>query len=279
MKKVIVAIDAVSYSEHAVQYAVEIARQAGGMTLGVFLHDLSFITAEIPGTFDLIPAEYTHIIQKQKEDEAHIQENMKRFNEQCNAAGVKHKLHVYNGTDLVRFLLDESVFADVLVLDQQMSFTYGRAHQLSGFVVDVLEDTHCPVVVVPPKVVAADHVFLCYDGSPSSVYAMKMYSYIFPEWSSKATTLVAFNEEATNHLKESENIKDLLNQHFTSLTIDVKHHDRIGDALLSYFKMQEDNGFIVMGAYGRTAFSRWLKKSMANTIINEVKMPVLITHE
>ena len=160
-----------------------------------------------------------------------------------------------------------------------MSFTYVRSHQLSSFVIDILEDAHCPVMVVPGKIQSVENVFLCYDGSSSSIYAIKMYSYLFPEWSSKLTTLASFNESSSNHLVNSENVKDLLHQHFTNLKIDVEHHNRVGDALYSYFKVNEENAFIVMGAYGRSAFSRLFKKSMANTIIRKVRLPIFISHE
>jgi hypothetical protein len=106
--------------------------------------------------------------------------------------------------DIVNFLIQETVFADLLILDEHLSFTYVGAQQLSSFVIDILEDAHCPVLVVPEKARVTEHVYLCYDGTPSSVMAIKMYSYLFPEWCSKPTTLVSFNESSSNHLKKSE---------------------------------------------------------------------------
>ena len=192
---------------------------------------------------------------------------------------IKHKAHFHDGTDIVNFLVNESVFADILILDEHMSFTNAGAHQLSNFIVDVLEDAHCPVLVVPGKFELVDNVFLCYDGTPSSVHAIKMYSYLFPEWNEKPTTLVTFNSTSSNHLSSSENIKDLLHQHFSNLIFDVEHEKRAANAVLSFFKLYQENAFVVMGAYGRSQFSRLLKKSLANTIIKEIKVPVFITHE
>ena len=279
MKKIIVTIDALTYNEHALEYAIGIARRSGGMVLGVFLHDMSYIYADLPGIFDLVPVEYNNIIKKQHEDHEKLELNLKLFNERCNQENIKHKAHVYDGTDIVNFLVNESVFADILILDEHMSFTNAGAHQLSNFIVDVLEDAHCPVLVVPGKFELVDNVFLCYDGTPSSVHAIKMYSYLFPEWNEKPTTLVTFNSTSSNHLSSSENIKDLLHQHFSNLIFDVEHEKRAANAVLSFFKLYQENAFVVMGAYGRSQFSRLLKKSLANTIIKEIKVPVFITHE
>ncbi|HNY54813.1 MAG TPA: universal stress protein [Chitinophagales bacterium] len=279
MKKIIVTIDALTYNEHALEYAIGIARRSGGMVLGVFLHDMSYIYADLPGIFDLVPVEYNNIIKKQHEDHEKLELNLKLFNERCNQENIKHKAHFHDGTDIVNFLVNESVFADILILDEHMSFTNAGAHQLSNFIVDVLEDAHCPVLVVPRKFELVDNVFLCYDGTPSSVHAIKMYSYLFPEWNEKPTTLVTFNSTSSNHLSSSENIKDLLHQHFSNLIFDVEHEKRAANAVLSFFKLYQENAFVVMGAYGRSQFSRLLKKSLANTIIKEIKVPVFITHE
>lgn len=279
MKKIIVTIDAVNYNEQALDYAISIAKQSGGMVLGVFLHDLSYVYADLPGIFDLVPVEYNNIIKKQHEDHEKLNANMQLFNEACKKENIKHKVHFHDGTNIVDFLVKESVFADLLVLDEQISFAVQQADRLSNFISDVLEDAHCPVLVVPEKYVPVENIFLCYDGSPSSVKAIKMFSYLFPEWRTKKTTLVSFNATASNHLANSENIKDLLHQHFPDLVLDVEHEKRAGDSMLSFFKLNEEKAFIVMGAYGRSAFSRLLKKSAANTIIKNTQVPVFITHE
>jgi nucleotide-binding universal stress UspA family protein len=279
MKKIIVAIDAVTYNEFALEHAIQFAKESGGMVLGVFLHDMSYIYNDLPGVFTLVPTQYTNIINRQKADSDKLNLNLKLFNDKCNRENIKHKAHIHDGTDIVDFLINESVFADLLILDEHMSFTYVNNHQLSGFVTDILEDARCPVMVVPNKFQPVDTVFLCYDGSPSSVHAIKMFSYLFPEWKSKNTILVSFSEASSEHLTHSENIKDLLHQRFDNLKIDLEHAARLGDALFSYFKLYEENSLIVMGAYGRSALSRFFKKSTANTIIKEIKAPIFITHE
>jgi len=279
MKKIIVTIDAVNYNEYALEYALNIAKQSGGMILGVFLHDLSYMYADLPGIFDLVPVEYNTIIKKQHDDHEKLYANMNLFNKACNRENIKHKAHFYDGINVVDFLVKESVFSDLLVVDEQISFVVQQADRLSEFVSDILEDAHCPVLVVPDKKVKVENIFLCYDGTPSSVKAIKMFSYLFPEWCSKKTTLLSFNSNTSNHISNSENIKDLLYQHFPDLILDVEHEKRAGDAMLGFFKLHEENALIVMGAYGRSAFSKLLKKSTANTIIKNTQVPVFITHE
>ncbi len=278
MKKILVVLDAITYNEYALEYAIGVAKRSGGMILGVFLHDLSYIYSDIPSVFELVPVEYSHIIQKQHEDGEKLTLNMKLFNERCNAENIKHKTHLYDGVNIVDFLVKESVFADLLIMDEHMSFTHTTSDQLSNFIVDLLEDSNCPVLIVPHKYLPVDNIFLCYDGSPSSVHAIKMYSYLFPSWREKITSLVSFNETSTNHLKHSENIKDLLHQHFPNLIIDVENSYHSEAIILDFFKENCNNGFIVMGAYKRSPFSRIFKKSLANTFIKKINAPIFIAH-
>ncbi len=278
MKKIIVAIDAITYNEYALEYAIGVAKNSGGMILGVFLHDLSYIYNDIPSVFDLVPVEYNNIINKQHDDKEKLDLNLKLFNDRCNAEDIKHKAHLYDGTDIVDFLAKESVFADLLILDEHMSFTQTTSDQLSNFIIDLLEDSNCPVLIVPHKYLPVENIFLCYDGTPASVHAIKMYSYLFPSWSEKITSLISFNETASNQLKSSENIKDLLHQHFSNLIIDVQNSYKSEAIIVDFFKENCNNGFIVMGAYKRSPFSRIFKKSLANTFIKEVKVPIFIAH-
>ena len=279
MKKIIVTIDAINYNEQALKYAIQIAKQSGGMILGVFLHDISYVYADLPGIFDLVPVEYSTIIKRQQEDHDKLNANMHLFNEACKKENVRHKIHAHDEVNVTDFLIKESMFADMLIVDEQISFAIQRADSISTFLTDILEDAHCPVLVVPEKYSPIEQVFLCYDGSPSGTKAIKMYSYIFSEWSAKNTTLISFNAEASAHISNSENIKDLLHQHFSNLTIDVEHEKRQEDSMLSYFKLREENALIVMGAYGRSPFSRLFRKSAANNILKNLKAPIFITHE
>lgn len=277
MKKIVVALDAVVYNAHALDYAIGIAKRSGGMILGVFLHDISYMY--VPTAVDLIPIQYSDIIQQEHDDNEKLKLHLKLFNDKCNQENIKHKAHIYNGENILDFLVNESVFADILVMDEQMSFAHVASNNISSFLTDVLSDAHCPVLIVPENPALVENVFLCYDGTPSSVYAIKMYAYLFPAWSQKTTTLISFNKTSSNHLKDSENIKDLLHQHFPYLIIDVEYSMKTDAEIADFFKLYGNNGFIVMGAYGRNSISRLFKRSLADTIIKKNRLPIFITHQ
>jgi nucleotide-binding universal stress UspA family protein len=110
------------------------------------------------------------------------------------------------------------------------------------------------------------------------VYAMKMFSYLFPEWNEKNTTIVSVNKTSSNHLPASRNMKDLADKHFRNVSFEVLNGEA-SDELPKFLKRRKNHSMVVMGSYGRSALSRMFHSSMSNKVIRDLKMPVFITHQ
>ena len=276
MKKIIIAFDGLKYSDAAVAYALDIAKNDQALLVGVFLHDLSYLAMSYNYRWG-IPFNSAWDINYQADpaDEEKIKANVAIFSSKCEQNNINYKVHVDRGIP-VEELLRESAFADVLIIDNRLAFSRISEDELSAQFIELLTEVSCPVLVVPSKYEKIDNAILTYDGSPTSTYALKMYSYIFPEWKNLPTKLVTVNEEDA-HLKEKHQIEDLLKVKFSNLEIDVlKGHAK--DELMKYLKSFANNSVIVMGAYGRPAISMLFKKSLANSVIRDVMVPVLIAH-
>ena len=133
-------------------------------------------------------------------------------------------------------------------------------------------------MIVPTSYQEIKNIILSYDGSRSSVYAIKMFNYIFPEWSDCKTFLVNVNESKGNHLKENTNIRELMGRHYTNVTYEVMKGD-VTKEIKKFMKYNYSNSVVVMGAYGRNALSRLWHQSLANMIIKDIKVPVFISHQ
>jgi nucleotide-binding universal stress UspA family protein len=49
--------------------------------------------------------------------------------------------------------------------------------------------------------------------------------------------------------------------------------------MIDYLAKQGEHAMVVMGAYGRNAISRLFQQSFSNRVIQELKLPVFITHQ
>lgn len=277
MKKILVAFDGLNYSPSLTEYAIELGRETDSLVVGVFLYDLRYTNLIFTYAYE-IPATLAYSVDKiERDDEKKIRTHINAFNAACEKAGINSKVHLDSGVPLME-LLKESAFADMILIDATTSFFDFGEESPSAFLKDLLAESKCPVMIVPAKAEEIKNVIISYDGTESSVYAMKMFSYLFPEWNKKNTTIVSVNKGSSNHLPESRNVKDLALRHFKNLNFEILNGD-VSDVLPKFLKKNKTNTVVVMGAYGRNALSRLIHSSMSNKVIKELKMPVFITHQ
>lgn len=276
-KKILAAFDGTKYSEGASRYALEIAKATKSLLAGVFIQDMRYINYTYAYTWDQPFVDYGSIDESQKEEREKINLNIQLFNRACQEKGINHKVHLDKGVPLQE-LLNESAYADLIIIDSHTSFFTLGDKTPSPFLKDFLADSHCPVLIVPHNYSFFDKAVLCYDGTPSSLHAIKTFSYLFPELDDLKTIVVSVNAKSSNHLKEGYNFKDLVHSHFTNVEYEVLHGNA-EEELVKYLKLNAENAVVVMGAYGRNSLSRFFHQSLSNKIIQEVNVPVFITHQ
>lgn len=264
------------YSDSAVEYAVDIAKDDNALLVGVFLHDMSYLAISYTYRWASPMADVWEMDYKpDPADEEKIKANVSIFSAKCEEIGVRYKVHINRGLP-VEELLMESTYADLMVMDARLAFRNVTDDEMSAQFIEMLTEVQCPVLVTPSKFEKIDNVILTYDSSPSSAYAIKMYSYVFPEWRNYPTKLVTVKSEEEK-LSEKHHIQDLLHEHFSSVEMEILTGNARKE-LLDHLKKYTNNTLVVMGAYGRPAISMLFKKSLANSIIREVMVPVLIAH-
>jgi len=277
MKKILVAFDGLNYSTSLTDYAIELSKGSDSLVVGIFLYDLRYTNLIYTYAYE-IPATLAYSVEKiEHDDEKKIHACIKTFTAACENAGVNHKVHLDSGVPLIE-LLKESAFADMILIDARTSFFDFSEETPSTFLKDLLSEANCPVMIVPKESEEIKNIVISYDGTESSVYAMKMFSYLFPEWTEKNTTIVSVNKTTSNHLPQSRNVKDLADKHFRNLEFEVLNGEA-SDELPKFLKKKKNNSMVVMGAYGRSALSRMFHASMSNKVIRDLKMPVFITHQ
>jgi hypothetical protein len=174
-------------------------------------------------------------------------------------------------------LLHESTFADLLVIDAWETFSYIDSNLPGWFIKNVLHGVQCPVLVVPKNFNPIKNLVLLYDGSPSSVFAIKMLNYIMPEMSKLETRLLSAKQNTSSlHLADNKLIKEWMKRHFTKVTYQVlKMYEKEIPSLL---KATEPGMLVVMGAYHRSNISMWFHKSLADFLLKEINAPLFIAH-
>ena len=278
MKKIIAAFDGLKYSKATTDYAIDMARQIDAHLTGIFLDDLIYhsyrFSVVISEKGALSEKRIKALDEKDKETRKH---SINLFATACEQAKLEFYVH-HDRNVAVKDLLHESIYSDLLIINEKESFTIFKQEFPSEFIRDILVDVQCPVLLVPEKHKKLDSIILLYDGDPSSVYAVKMFSYMLAPFEHLPVKVLSVKPEKQSlHVPDNRLMKEFMKRHFPK----AKYVVLKGDAeenILIYLKQQTEEMLVVLGAYRRNRISRWFKASMADMLMVNTKFPLFIAH-
>lgn len=278
MKKIIAALDGLKFSESTRDYAIELARQNKAHLTGIFLDDFTYTSYKI---YDLVREEGGIIGSARKKwakkDQKTRAAAAANFERACRNAGVEYTIR-HDRSIAIRELLHESIYADLLVVDCSETLTHHTEKQPTGFIRDLLSHVQCPVLVVPSRFKRFEKAALLYDGTPASVFAIKMFSYALPaseEWPAEVISVKSTDQ--SSHVPDNRLMKELMKRHFPGADYTVLK-GLAETEIINYLKKKKEEVCVVLGAYRRGMVSRWFRASMADALMKELKLPLFIAH-
>ena len=277
MKKFVVAFDGLRFSQSASDYAIFLAKQSSAHLVGVFLDDFMRHSYKV---YDLIADDGNYEAKRRKLEAIDIEkrnEAVNKFEAGCQKAGLHYSIHHDKGVAMQE-LLRESIYADLLILDNSETLTLYKEKTPSEFIRDLLAQVQCPVLLVPHKFKAIQKLVLLFDGEPSSVFAIKMLHYTLASLDHESAEVVSVkNTNQTLHVPDNKLMKEFMNRHFPKAGYTVLKGNP-EEEILNYLKLQKNNPLVVLGAYQRGMVSRWFRPSMADLLMKKLKLPLFIAH-
>ena len=274
MEKILLVLNARKPNSISIDFACHVAKLANTKLTGLFVenHFVELIPVDIdgPSYFDTV----NKIVNTTTTVDT--DQSVRLFKEECQRRGVSFEVYIDRG-EPIQELLFESRFADLLIVEPDIGY-YNRQEAFpSHLVKEILAKAECPVLLVPEKCSDVDEIVFCYDDTASSVFAIKQFTYLFPEFRDKKAMLLEVTPTSEETFDESHRrMMNWLRVHYKN----VYYHGLKGnvkDELFSYFFMKEKK-WIVIGAYGRSFLSNLFKKSKAEVLIRMVDLPIFITH-
>jgi hypothetical protein len=276
MKKIIAAFDGLNLSESTIQYAVYLAKRYDAQITGFFLKEYTQVGYAVYATIENFASEKSVFSEINRADHESMKKSIDLFKNICQENEVR--FHVQSGMDnYLEDLLYATAFADLLIIDAWETFSYIESGLPSWFIRNVLRDAQCPVLAVPNKFQAIKKIVLLYDGSPSAIHAIKIFSYIFPETNNMHVQLMSTIKEIhEDEIPDAELIREWMNLHFPRATFNIVHgksHD-----IPSILSDKNEGVMAVAGSYHRSNLSRFIHKSLADLIIRDASVPLFIAH-
>lgn len=278
MKKFLAAFDGLSFSESTLHYALFLAKSAGAQLVGVFLEDFTRRSYGLREIAAYEGADRDRFVrQMDARDTAQRKESIELFEQACRDAKVTFAIHRERNVALQE-LLEESIYADLLIIHAGESMTDEEEPLPTRFIRDLLTDVQCPVILVPESYTPVKKLVLLYDGEPSSVYAVRCFSYLFDTLQGVPTKVVtAKDTDEAAHLPHGRLIKEFIRRHYPQAEFVVLKGDA-EEEIIRYLQREGDEPMLVLGAYRRSRLSRLFRPSMADQLLLNLKLPLFITH-
>jgi hypothetical protein len=278
MKKILLAIDAAQIDTDAIDYACYIATLANSTLTGVFLENMGDPVPVLKMAFGMPYVESILVgdLPDYEEKRQRCEENIHVFGQTCMNRGIRFHVHRVTDSHPDKSLIEESRFADLLIFKSDISFEKGYEGAGTQFVKEVLAGAECPVIIIPFHFTGIEQVIFAYDGSRSAVFAIKQFTYLFPELTDKKAIVLQVNEDVDMPLTEKEKIAELLKVHYSRIGFQVLQGNA-KDELYNYL-LDKKNTLVVMGAFGRSWLSNIIKPSSASLLLERISLPIFIAH-
>jgi nucleotide-binding universal stress UspA family protein len=278
MEKILLAIDAKNLDMPALDFACFIGRLTNSKITGIFLENLAAnetpvlkkiqATGSVEWEKDETSADY-------RDKKKIIEKNISLFKEACEKRAIRCSVHNDGGLPADE-IIKESRYADLVIADAATSFHKTYEGTPTEFVKDILQKSECPVIIAPESFDGIDEIVFTYDNSKSSVFAIKQFTFLLPELGDRRTIILQVNETQAWTDKDKNNFREWLQNHYSAIDFEILDGN-IDDKLFDYL-FKRKNVFIVMGAYGRNAVSRFFRKSHADRLIKTITQPIFIAH-
>ncbi len=278
MENILLAINAESPNWNTLDFACYIAKVTGSGLTAVFLENLAaeeklVIKKMYEATY--IDWELDENSPRYQEKMKLIEQNIERFKKRCAEHGITNSIHRDKDAPN-KDLISETRFADVLILDPEMSFDSSARRLPTGFAKKILEGSECPVIIAPYDFYAIDDLVFAYDGSRSAVFAIKQFIHLFPVFGNKKIIVLQVEENPDSPVMETREIEALLKAHYTDIQPQVLQ-GKPDNELFKYL-LNRKNSFVIIGAYGRSFISNLFRHSTAELMMKAIDLPIFIAH-
>jgi hypothetical protein len=272
MRKVVIACNGKSFPKGAFEMVKRLNEEETVLLAGVFLHAIDIAMMPVA-----VGAEGMLSLPSLVEDDrAIIEETIRYFEQECQHHQIEYRVHKDLALHSISELVTETRFADMLLLSDELFFSNQSLGQPNEMMQELLHKTECPVLLVPEKFEEPESVVLAYDGSESSMFAIKQFSYLFPSFSKLEAVLVYASDDKVE-IPDVHLVREYLARHYPNLTL-----TKLDFNPKKYFTSWLENTrnpLLVSGAYGRSMLSLFMKKSFIAEAIQEHKVPLFVAHK
>lgn len=273
MKKILLLLDVLHSPMPVLSSVIHLANAAGALVEVIFLHRVHFMVDLVYPLGTDLPS----LAADADADKQLLTDNTQLVADTLSASGIKFLI---SGDETVSLddVLRNSAFSDLIIVDAHTDMADFFYAPLNVSLKDILSDAHCPLLLLRESGMPPDKLILAYDGSYSSIFAIKQFRYLFPHLCSLPAYLVTVPSNEKEGVAHGEMLKHWAPYHFGNLQVEVLP-GRASEILPAFIERQAGIPLVIMGAFGRSSLSRLFHQSVARSVIEKTNASLFVTHE
>jgi hypothetical protein len=272
MKKIVLISDGKNFSTNAFQLVKSLHQNEAFFLTGAFFHSVNYGLL-VPTTFATTAEPYLDFLE---EEHAAYDRGILQFKSLCEQSDIEYGVHKKGEEWNVNELVKESRFSDLIAVSAELFFPDFFRRQPNAFLQDVLCNAECPVLVIPENISSIKRIAVAYDGSRESMFAMKMFCYVFPALTALPLNVYYWVNHTDDEIPYFDYLEEFAGRHFPNLNFRERFFDPT--KYLAQCLDEDKNSMLVCGSYHRSKVSNLFKKSFAEEIIKKHSAPVFIAH-
>ncbi|MGZ8558140.1 MAG: hypothetical protein ACXWWC_07405 [Chitinophagaceae bacterium] len=275
MKKIILAFDGRHFCEGSLQFARGLNYISPVLLTGVFLPQADYANLWSYSGGGMSGSSFIPLVED--EDAEVINNNIKQFESFCRNNEIQFKVQKSYFDFTIPSLKKESRFADLLVISSEIFYEQSGTVSPNDYLKELLHNVECPVIILPEKFEFPQRNIISYDGSESSVYAIRQFSYLLPELAKNKSIFVHGHENDDEPIPDEVNIRELVTLHYPH--VDWSKSESVPKEYFSTWISEMKGSILISGAFGRSKMSMFFNKSFITDIISDHRLPVFICHK
>lgn len=272
MKKVVLVSDGKNFPAGAFEFAKLLQEAEPILLVGSFSTAINYAQL-IPITFAMEAGPLMNFSEEYLEAR---KKSIALFEEHCQKSGIEYRVHEEGPEWNIDDLIKESRFADLFLMSEELFANEISEEQPNSFLQQVMHRAECPALVVPENFKSLSVILLAYDGKRQSMFAIKEFCNLFPQFKDVETKLVFMKQDDNEEIPDLSYIEEYAARHFSNLEIQKLHFD--AKKYFNAWAEEKGNALIVSGSYSRSGFSNWVRKSFTDEVIHEHSQPVFVAH-
>lgn len=272
MKKIIMPLEGTSYRRELLDFAAALNTRSRILLTTALVPEADYaqlwLAPDGVGEPDYLPVP--------EDADKLVARNSARVKRYCEEHAIACQVHEDRFDFAIGAIRKETRFADLLLLSSSHFFEAVDEQQPNAYMKRVLRRSECPVLLLPEKPKLPGEILLAYDGSESSVFAIRQFAYLFPEFSRLRTTLVCISEQERASIPDEAFIRELCEHHFRNFRA-LQLRMRTDEFYDTWVGMMQ-YPWLVSGAFGRSDLSQLIHHSFLTRLIKTHQVPMFVAH-